>query len=325
MRADGCVSGHTSDASMRLQKHLIGAFPTHAAWARGATICSTDGVKFTDFIGTDSVLGYANDGISQALSRQIQRGSIFSIPPQLEVEAAEKLKELVPHIDVVRFFKSRKAALDFAISSARAFKPNRSPMVLEPHYFSQATLNELFSSYKRAGDAIIFDESDSTFRVPKYTLSEHFGVIPDFIILGGALASGLPLFAVGGKLSSMAVDDGLDSDPYTLDTMALCSFIATASILQTRYSLKDLWDEALSFQKEFNKLWPKVQLVGQMPTLLQLAGDKEALVSFKRDCAISGILFRDTVKFSFPLASEWKQALTILKPIVMRLKTRGLH
>jgi glutamate-1-semialdehyde 2,1-aminomutase len=89
----------------------------------GCQVWDADDNQYTDFVsGLLSVsLGYCNETIDNAVIKQIKSGVTFSLPHQLEMQVAEKLVELIPCANMVRFGKNGTDATSAAIRLARAF------------------------------------------------------------------------------------------------------------------------------------------------------------------------------------------------------------
>ncbi|MCW8863845.1 MAG: aminotransferase class III-fold pyridoxal phosphate-dependent enzyme [Colwellia sp.] len=90
---------------------------------QGCQVWDADDNQYTDFVsGLLSVsLGYCNKAVDEAVIKQIKSGVTFSLPHQLEMEVAEKLVELIPCAEMVRFGKNGSDATSAAIRLARAF------------------------------------------------------------------------------------------------------------------------------------------------------------------------------------------------------------
>ncbi len=89
---------------------------------QGCQVWDADENQYTDFVsGLLSVsLGYCNQAVDDAVIEQIKSGVTFSLPHQLEMEVAEKLVELIPCAEMVRFGKNGSDATSAAIRLARA-------------------------------------------------------------------------------------------------------------------------------------------------------------------------------------------------------------
>jgi len=85
-------------------------------------VWDVDGNEFIDFIlGLGPVtIGYNNAEINEAITKQLQKGISFSQSTELEVELAEKLCEIIPSAEMVRFVKNGSDATASAVRLARA-------------------------------------------------------------------------------------------------------------------------------------------------------------------------------------------------------------
>jgi len=97
-------------------------YPSHVTKAEDCYLYDVDGKKYVDFIcalGT-SLLGYANIQLNDAIIRQIHKGTVYSLGSVLEVQAAEKMKELFPFTGKVRFLKTGTEAASASLRIAMA-------------------------------------------------------------------------------------------------------------------------------------------------------------------------------------------------------------
>jgi len=97
--------------------------PLYAAHAEGYTVTDVDGKQYIDFANNLASLihGHAFPPIVEAVSRQLQRGTCFTIGTAAEVEFAEHLCSRSPGFDKVRFVNSGTEAVMAAVKAARAF------------------------------------------------------------------------------------------------------------------------------------------------------------------------------------------------------------
>jgi len=97
--------------------------PLFIKHGQGCQVWDADDNQYTDFVsGLLSVsLGYCNKVVDDAVIEQIKSGVTFSLPHQLEMIVAEKLVELIPCAEMVRFGKNGSDATSAAIRLARAF------------------------------------------------------------------------------------------------------------------------------------------------------------------------------------------------------------
>ncbi len=74
-------------------------------------------------------------------------------------------------------------------------------VVAEP---SREWLDALRAETERVGAVLVFDEIKTAFRLAVGGAAERYGVRPDLVVLGKALANGFPLAVVGGRADLMA-------------------------------------------------------------------------------------------------------------------------
>lgn len=100
-----------------------GAAPVYLDYGKGSHVWDVDGNEFVDFVlALGAVtLGYNQPEINTAINRQLKKGISFSQPHPLEVELAEKLVEIIPCAEMVRFLKNGSDATTAAIRLARAY------------------------------------------------------------------------------------------------------------------------------------------------------------------------------------------------------------
>src|SRR5262249_3038851 len=89
---------------------------------RGCRVWDVDGHEYVDYIlGLASItLGYVYPPVVDAVARQLERGSIFSLPHPLEVEVSERLRDIIPCAEMTRFLKTGSEADAAAVRVARA-------------------------------------------------------------------------------------------------------------------------------------------------------------------------------------------------------------
>jgi glutamate-1-semialdehyde 2,1-aminomutase len=114
--------GSQTFSKSRIQ-YPVGAAPLFAKKAKGAFIWDLDGNKYIDYVSGLAciTLGYGDKGVERAIKRQLSKGISMSLPGKLEAEVAEKLVEMIPSAEMVRFGKNGTDATSAAIRLARAF------------------------------------------------------------------------------------------------------------------------------------------------------------------------------------------------------------
>lgn len=108
--------------SKRPECLVEGVYPTHLVSGLGGTVKDLAGNSYVDYIcglGTN-LFGYANGEIEAAIIKRLSLGTSLSLGTPLEVEMAEKVKEILPWVERVRFLKTGSEACLAAIRIARA-------------------------------------------------------------------------------------------------------------------------------------------------------------------------------------------------------------
>ena len=125
-RAADAIPGGSSTGSKRPEV-LYGTrasdlgMPTHFERAQGCTLWAPDGRRFIDLsMALGSVaLGYADSAVTSAVQAAAAAGNVTGLPHRLEVEVAERLIELVPCAESVRFLRTGAEATAAAVRIAR--------------------------------------------------------------------------------------------------------------------------------------------------------------------------------------------------------------
>lgn len=121
-RANKVIAQGSLTNSKRVDCLIKGVTPTHVTHGQGAFLYDVNGKRYMDFIcalGTN-LLGYANPYIVDALQGQLRKGWLYSLGSVLEIEAAEKIREILPFAKKVRFLKSGTEACVAAVRIAKA-------------------------------------------------------------------------------------------------------------------------------------------------------------------------------------------------------------
>src|SRR3989338_5231777 len=100
-----------------------GVSPYFITRGQGSHVWDVDGNEYIDFINSLAAvtLGYNDPDVTSAVHAQLEKGVIFSLPDPLEVSVAEKIVEMVPCAEMVRFGKNGSDATAGAIRLARAY------------------------------------------------------------------------------------------------------------------------------------------------------------------------------------------------------------
>ncbi len=369
-RAQDCIAQSYLTNSKRPESLVKGVFPTHASRGQGAFLYDHKGKKYLDFIaglGTN-LFGYGNPKITAAVCAQALNGSSHSLATHIEIEAAEKLKELFTFVDCVKWAKTGSAACSAAIRIARAATgrkivlsegyhgtddsfvsltppalgvPDGLPVhrlsdfdglwsdvaavIVEPVITNMSLsrvewLKQLREACTKHGILLIFDEIITGFRFPKFSVSAYFGITPDLICLGKALANGMPLSAVGGKYHVMNCGEYFISSTYAGEALSLAAAKEAMTMLQMNHDVDWLWSNGQRFLDQFNAIYPEKITIEGYPTRGVLKGDTLTRALFMQEACKAGMLFGPSWWMTFPLVDESANAMVAIRAILDRLK-----
>ena len=104
-------------------KHVDGFYPKYITKGDGAYVWGDNDKKYIDYpCGLGAILlGYNNPDVNRAIIDQLNKGVLFSLPNYLETELAEKIVDIVPSAEQVRFLKTGSEATSAAVRIARAY------------------------------------------------------------------------------------------------------------------------------------------------------------------------------------------------------------
>ena len=122
-RAKFSIPGGNMLLSKRPEMFLPDKWPTYFSKAKGSKIWDLDGKEYIDMsmmgIGTN-ILGYGHPEVDEAVKKTINLGNMTTLNCPEEVYLAEKLIEIHPWSDSVRFARSGGEANAIAVRIARA-------------------------------------------------------------------------------------------------------------------------------------------------------------------------------------------------------------
>ena len=122
-RAKQIIPGGNMLLSKRPEMFLPDQWPTYFSKAKGCKVWDLDGREYIDMsimgIGTNT-LGYGNPEVDEAVHQTVNAGNMSTLNCSEEVYLAERLIELHPWADMVRFARSGGEANAIAIRIARA-------------------------------------------------------------------------------------------------------------------------------------------------------------------------------------------------------------
>ena len=122
-RSNGLIPANTQTLAKGPTQWINGIAPKYLKSGKGSHVWDVDGNEYIDYnmgIGP-LVLGYCYEKVDKAIIKQLKRGITFSLVHPLEVELSEKIREVVPNAENVRFSKTGCDVTTAAVRVARAF------------------------------------------------------------------------------------------------------------------------------------------------------------------------------------------------------------
>jgi glutamate-1-semialdehyde 2,1-aminomutase len=98
-------------------------YPFYTIKAKGSKLYDVDGNEYVDFwLGHSAlILGHSPPAIVKAVQEQLENGTQYGTSHELEIELAEKVAEIVPNAQMIRFTNSGTEANMYATRLARAY------------------------------------------------------------------------------------------------------------------------------------------------------------------------------------------------------------
>ncbi len=157
-KAKQIIPGGTHLFSKRPELFLPNLWPSYYTKAKGCHVWDLDNNKFTDMshmsVGTSS-LGYGNKHIDNEVMRTVKKGNMSTLNCPEEVGLAEKLIELHPWADMVRFARTGGEANSIAIRIARACSGREKIAICGYHGWHDWYLSANLSDSSNLGDHLL--------------------------------------------------------------------------------------------------------------------------------------------------------------------------
>ena len=122
-RASRVIPGASQTFSKSHIAYPEGQAPLFLSHGKGSHVWDVDGNEYVDFVNglLPVILGYDDPDVTAAVVDQLGRGITFSLATEAEVRLAERLVEIIPCAEKVRFGKNGSDATAGAVRVARAF------------------------------------------------------------------------------------------------------------------------------------------------------------------------------------------------------------
>jgi len=122
-KAERLIPCGTMTMSKGPQYYVKGASPIYLQRGKGSRVWDVDGNEYIDYVLAlgPVIMGYNYPSINRAVTKQLKDGITFSLMHPLEVELAERLCEIIPCAQAVRFFKTGSESTTAAVRVARSY------------------------------------------------------------------------------------------------------------------------------------------------------------------------------------------------------------
>lgn len=118
----------------------VGGTPRFIVRGRGARITDADRRTYLDYCGSWGalLLGHAHPDVVRAVREAAGRGTSFGAATEAEVALAERVKEFLPSVELLRFVNSGTEATMSAVRAARGFTDRDRIVLFEGGYHGHA-------------------------------------------------------------------------------------------------------------------------------------------------------------------------------------------
>ncbi|TNG00326.1 MAG: glutamate-1-semialdehyde-2,1-aminomutase [Gammaproteobacteria bacterium] len=114
----------------------VGGTPVYFKRAKGAYVYDEDDRQYIDYVASwgPMILGHAHPDVIRAVQQKAEDGLSFGAPTEIETLIAEKVTQMMPSIEMVRFVSSGTEATMSAIRLARGYTGRDKIMKFEGCY-----------------------------------------------------------------------------------------------------------------------------------------------------------------------------------------------
>ena len=114
-------------------------YPIYVKDAQGGEFIDLDGNRYVDLLmgGGVHILGHSPEVVMSAVEEQLRHGVHFYMAAEAEVKLAEKVCQLMPHVELVRFVNTGSEATQMALRAARAYRKKDKIAKFEGNFHGQ--------------------------------------------------------------------------------------------------------------------------------------------------------------------------------------------
>jgi len=114
-------------------------YPIYVQKAEGGEFIDLDGNRYVDLLmgGGVHILGHSPEVVIGVVEQQLRQGVHFYMAAEAEVKLAEKVCQLMPHVEMVRFVNTGSEATQMALRAARAYRKREKIAKFEGNFHGQ--------------------------------------------------------------------------------------------------------------------------------------------------------------------------------------------
>lgn len=103
---------------------------------KGSKVYDVEGNEYIDYLCAFGavILGHCHPKVTESVKQQLEKGTMFGTVYELEIKASEKIKKMVPSVEMVRFACSGTEATMTTLRIARGYTGKDKVIKFEGHY-----------------------------------------------------------------------------------------------------------------------------------------------------------------------------------------------
>jgi glutamate-1-semialdehyde 2,1-aminomutase len=141
-------------------------YPRSIVSGKGSYVTDADGTQYIDlWMGYGALLhGHQHETEKRAVLEQLDNGWFFSYPTKLETLVAEKLHDLIPSAERIRFSVSGSDAVAYAIRASRQFTNRLDVLAIDGGYHGvhENMVSNTATLSRQTPDLTLFNDTEGT-------------------------------------------------------------------------------------------------------------------------------------------------------------------
>lgn len=195
------------------------------------------------------------------------------------------------------------------------------PVITDHSQERRDFLNKLREVCTQKGVMLIFDEIITGYRFLSHSVSNHWNIRPDLLIVSKAMANGLSISAIGGPKEVM-------NGPYFVSTTfagEILAHVAAKKVAElltydTDYKITELWEKGQNWLDKFNSFGCDILTIEGFPTRGRLVGEDLNKALFMQEACECGFLMGPSWFYNWHLSHYDDIVLPSFKDIIDKIK-----